>query len=125
MRYAWGLWCSKDNKRKLTFTENFGDLKEISGFEKTPAKKAASLLRGHLKRVCALESIPFTAEITKVESIGRRQADGSIEDEYQVLLTKKPEVAKAEAEEQKRQKLQKNQLDFQQNLDAAFKPIQG
>lgn len=124
LRYAWGLWCTKDNKRKPTFTENFEELKEIAGFEKTPAKKAASLLRGHLKKVCALESIPFTAEITKIESTGRRQADGSIEDEYQVVFTKKPEIAKSEAEEQKRQKMQKTQLSFQQNLVAVAKNMQ-
>jgi hypothetical protein len=116
MRYAWGLWSSKDNKGKLTFIENFKELKEISGFEKTPAKKAASLLRSHLKRVCALDSIPFTAEITKVESIGRHQIDDSMEGEYQVVLTKKPNIVKAEAEELKRQQSQRSQLNFQKNV---------
>jgi hypothetical protein len=33
-----------------------------------------------------------------------------------VVLTKKPEVAKAEAEEQKRQELQQTQLNFQKKL---------
>jgi hypothetical protein len=116
MRYAWGLWCTKENKSKLKFTENFDELKEIAGFEKTPAKKAASLLRGFLTRVCALDSIPFTAEVIKTESNGRRQVDGSFDDNYQVVLTKKPEVAKAEAEEQKRQELQQTQLNFQKKL---------
>ncbi|RZJ94977.1 hypothetical protein EAH73_20630 [Hymenobacter nivis] len=124
MRYAWGLWCSKDNKGKLKFIENFDELKEIAGFEKTPSKKAASLLRGFLARVCALNSIPFTAEVTKIGSTDHRQADGTIEDKYQVLLTKKPEIAKAEAEEQKRQKSQKNQLNFQQNLVAVAKQME-
>lgn len=125
MRYAWGLWCSKDNKSKLTFTENFDELKEIAGFEKTDNKKAASLMRGHLKRVCALESIPFTAEISKVESTARRQADGSIEDAYQVVLTKKPAVAKAEADERKRQQSQQTQLNFQKNLAVVAKGMRG
>jgi hypothetical protein len=111
-----GLWCTKENKSKLKFTENFDELKEIAGFEKTPAKKAASLLRGFLTRVCALDSIPFTAEVIKTESNGRRQVDGSFDDNYQVVLTKKPEVAKAEAEEQKRQELQQTQLNFQKKL---------
>jgi hypothetical protein len=116
MRYAWGLWCTKENKSKLKFTENFDELKEIAGFEKTPAKKAASLLRGFLTRVCALNSIPFTAEVIKTESSSRRQVDGSFDDNYQVVLTKKPDVAKAEAEEQKQQKLQQTQLDFQKKI---------
>lgn len=125
MRYAWGLWCSKDNKRKVTFVENFDELKEIAGFEKTPAKKAASLLRGHLKRVCVLESIPFTAEVLKIASSAHRQADGRFEDAYQVVLTKKPAVAKAEAEELKRQKSQQTQLDFQKGLATVAKNMRG
>jgi hypothetical protein len=125
MRYAWGLWCSKANKNNGSFTENFEELKEIAGFEKTENKKAASLLRGHLKKVCALESIPFTAEVTKTASTARRLADGSIEDAYQVVLTKKPAVAKAEAEERKRQQSQQIQLDFQKGLATAAKNMRG
>ena len=125
MRYAWGLWCSKANKGKLTFTENFEELKEIAGFEKTDNKKAASLMRGHLKKVCALDSIPFTAAINKVESHGRRREDGTIEDAYEVVLTKKPDVAKAEAEELKRQQNQQTQLNFQKNLAVVAKGMRG
>jgi len=123
MRYAWGLWCSKANKSKAQFTENFAELKEIAGFEKTPNKKAASLLRGHLARVCTLESIPFTAEVVKVESTTGRRADGHIEDEYQVVLTKKPAVAKAEQQEQQRQKTLQTQLDFRSGLAAVAKQM--
>ncbi|MGI4735036.1 MAG: hypothetical protein ACRYG7_07650 [Janthinobacterium lividum] len=121
MRYAWGLWCTKDNKGKLKFTENFEELKEIAGFEKTETKKAASQLRKHLAIVCELGSIPFTAEVTKMASTTRRAADGSIEDAYQVVLTKKPEVAKAEQQEQQRQQLQQSQLGFQKQLATTSK----
>ena len=121
MRYAWGLWCSKANKSKAQFIENFAELKEIAGFEKTAAKKAASLLRGYLNRVCVLESIPFTAEVVKIHSVTGRQSDGHIEDEYQVVLTKKPAVAKAEKEEEQRQKSLQTQLDFRSNLTATAK----
>lgn len=116
MRYAWGLWCTKDNKSKAGFIENFEELKEIAGFEKTPAKKAASLLRSHLKRVCALPSIPFTAEVVKVESTAKRQADGVQEDAYQVVLTKKPEQLKQEQQEHQQRDLKQQQLQFQQTL---------
>ena len=121
MRYAWGLWCSKANKSKAQFIENFAGLKEIAGFEKTPAKHAASRLRRYLDRVCALGSIPFTAEVVKVQSMAGRQTDGRIEDEYQVVLTKKPAVAKAEKEEEQRQKSLQTQLDFRSSLTATAK----
>ncbi|RZJ62755.1 MAG: hypothetical protein EOO58_00120 [Hymenobacter sp.] len=123
MRYAWGLWCTKDNKRKSTFIENFEEVKEIAGFEKTPARKAASLLRSHLKRVCALDSIPFTAEIVKVDGPNHRQADGQVAECYQITLTKKPAVTEAEQQEQKRQQTQQKQLDFQQKLIAVSKGL--
>ena len=113
MRYAWGLWCTKENKSRATFIENFAELKEIAGFIKTPAKKAASLLRGHLARVCALESVPFSAAVVKVASAGKRQANGHVEDEYQVVLTKKPAQAKAEQEQQTHERDQQLQLKFQ------------
>ena len=116
MRYAWGLWCTKENKSKLSFTENFEELKEIAGFEKTETKKAASQLRRHLAQVCALESIPFTAEVSKQATTGRRLPDGSFPDNYQVVLTKKPAVAKAEQQEQRQQQAQQQQLAFQQQL---------
>ncbi|MBO3272963.1 hypothetical protein [Hymenobacter defluvii] len=106
MRYAWGLWCTKDNKSKSKFIENFNELKEIAGFYKTTNKKAASLLRGYIARVCALESIPFTAEVIKIESTAKRQVDGSIEDAYQVVLAKKPSQEKAEKEQLKHQQEQ-------------------
>ena len=121
MRYAWGLWCSKANKSKAQFTENFAELKEIAGFDRTPAKHAASRLRGYLDRVCALESIPFTAEVVKVYSTAGRQRDGRIEDEYQVVLTKKPAVAKVEKEEEQQQKSLQTQRDFRSNLTAVAK----
>jgi hypothetical protein len=123
LRYAWGLWCSKANKSKAQFIENFAELKEIAGFEKTPAKKAASLLRGHLTRVCALESIPFTAEIVKVESAAGRGTDGRIEDEYQVVLTKKPAVLKAEKAEEQQQKSLQLQRNFRSNLATMAKQM--
>lgn len=123
MRYAWGLWCTKDNKRKSTFVENFEELKEIAGFEKTPARKAASLLRGHLKRVCALDSIPFTAEVAKIDGPTHRQADGQAAEYYQVVLTKKPAVAEAEQQERKRQQNQQQQFDFQQKLAGVAKGL--
>jgi hypothetical protein len=113
MRYAWGLWCSKENKSKNTFVENFAELKEIAGFDKTPAKKAASLLRGYLARVCTLESIPFTAEVIKIDATAKRQSDGSVEDAYQVMLTKKPNQEKAEKELLKQQQQQQISLHFQ------------
>lgn len=116
MRYAWGLWCTKENKGKRTFTENFEELKEIAGFEKTDNRKAASQLRKHLVEVCKLASIPFTAEVSKLATTGRRQADGSFENLYEVVLTKKPDVVKAEAEELKQQQNQQTQLNFQKNL---------
>jgi len=112
MRYAWGLWCAKENKRKPTFVENFDELKEIAGFEKTPDKKAASRLRTHLAKVCALDSIPFTAEVLKGVSTARRQPDGTVPDAYQVVLTKKPAQAKAEQQELQRQQQQQAQLDY-------------
>jgi hypothetical protein len=125
MRYAWGLWCTKSNKGKRTFTENFEELKEIAGFEKTENKKAASQLRKHLVEVCKLASIPFTAEVSKVATTGHRQADGTFEDVYEVVLTKKPEVAKAEAEELKREQLQQTQLQFQKKLGTVAKGMKG
>lgn len=125
MRYAWGLWCAKENKGKPRFTENFDELKEIAGFEKTEAKKAASQLRRHLTQVCALESIPFTAEVTKLASASRRNAEGGFDDNYQVVLTKKPAVAKTEQQEQQRQQSQQNQLSFQQKLVTTTKNFQG
>jgi hypothetical protein len=116
MRYAWGLWCTRENKSKASFIENFLELKEIAGFEKTPAKKAASLLRGHLKRVCALDSIPFTAELVKVESTAKREADGTQEDAYEVVLTKKASQLKTEQQEAQQQVLKQQQQQFQQTL---------
>jgi hypothetical protein len=90
MRYAWGLWNTQDNKGKKEFVENFEELLEIAGFVKTPAKKAASLLRGYLNRVCTLASVPFTARVEKITSLSTRRApDGSRPDSYQVVLTKK------------------------------------
>lgn len=121
MRYAWGLWCTKENKGKLTFTENFEELKEIAGFEKTDNKKAASQLRKHLAEVCTLASIPFTAEVSKQAAAGRRAADGNWPDIYQVMLTKKPAVARAEQEEQRQQQAQQQQLNFQQQLASTSK----
>jgi hypothetical protein len=123
MRYAWGLWCSADNKAKSEFTENFSELMEIAGFDKTPAKKAASLLRGYLERVCTLESIPFTARIEKVDAGAvRRLPDGSRPAAYQVILTKKAGQREQEAEQQRlaTEQQQQNQLR-QQGQQQALK----
>jgi hypothetical protein len=125
MRYAWGLWCSESNKGKRPFIENFGELKEIAGFEKNDNKKAASQLRKHLVEVCQLASIPFTAEVSKVATTGHRQADGSFENVYEVVLTKKPDVVKAKAEELKREQLQQTQLQFQKNLGTVATQMKG
>jgi hypothetical protein len=119
------LWCSKSNKGKRTFIENFEELKEIAGFEKTDNRKAASQLRKHLAEVCKLASVPFTAEVSKLATTGRRQADGSFEDLYEVVLTKKPNVVKAKAEELKREQLQQTQLQFQKNLGTVAKQMKG
>lgn len=124
MRYAWGLWCTKDNKSKSTFAENFAELKEIAGFDKTPAKKAASLLRGYLARVCALDSMPFTAEVIKInqgDANLRRLPDGTIEDSYQVILTKKAAQAAAEKEQLQHQEQQQLQLRFQSDASVLAK----
>ncbi|QNE42220.1 hypothetical protein F1C16_21580 (plasmid) [Hymenobacter sp. NBH84] len=106
MRYAWGLWCTKENKSKNAFIENFDELKEIAGFKKTATKKAASLLRGYLAKVCALDSIPFTAQVNKVEASPKRQADGTQQDAYEVVLTKKPTQSQAEKEQRRQQQIQ-------------------
>ncbi|WP_188816198.1 hypothetical protein [Hymenobacter cavernae] len=116
MRYAWGLWCTAENKAKAEFTENFEELLEIAGFVKTPPKKAASLLRGYLERVCTLASIPFTARIEKVTTQNaRRQQDGSRPDAYQVILTKKA-TQRAEEGEQMRMATEQQHQEQQQQV---------
>ncbi|WP_324680816.1 hypothetical protein [Hymenobacter sp. GOD-10R] len=116
MRYAWGLWCTAENKGKAEFTENFDELLEIAGFVKTPPKKAASLLRGYLSRVCTLDSIPFTARIEKGSTQNaRRQQDGSRPDVYRVILTKKT-IQRADEDELHRVATEQQQEVVQQRL---------
>ncbi|QKG59153.1 hypothetical protein GKZ68_20960 (plasmid) [Hymenobacter sp. BRD128] len=87
--WRWGAWLGESTKHLSQQEERFEDLCDLLGWQ--VSKVSAVRLHALLTKVCALASIPFTAQVkqSKQRLAVSRAADGSLPASFVVLLTKK------------------------------------